>query len=113
MQTHKKSFISCQKFQTALSQVYRLKNVKEILPKLNSCIQEAMNDLNSFSKTGEEVLFEENVIDPCLLTAVARAVCGVEITSIKDQRQVNPDKPGGKISTTSKTTISVLSFRKW
>ncbi len=60
--------------------------MKEILPKLNSCVQETMNDLNSFTKTGEEVLFEENIIDPCLLTAVARAVCGVEIKGIKDQR---------------------------
>jgi len=45
-----------------------------------------MIELDTSAKTGEEIQFDENVIDPCLLHAVARAVCGVEITGIKDLR---------------------------
>jgi hypothetical protein len=35
--------------------VFRVKNVKDIVPKLNFCIKKSMAKLDSFAKTGEDV----------------------------------------------------------
>ena len=44
--------------QGALSQVFRMKNVKDILPKLNFCIKRSMMQLDTYAKTGEVVRYK-------------------------------------------------------
>jgi hypothetical protein len=41
--------------QGALSQVFRVKNVKDIVPKLNYCMKKSMVQLDSYAKTGEDI----------------------------------------------------------
>lgn len=64
--------------QAALSQVYRSKNIKDIIPKLDFVIKKSLVQLDSYAKTGEDVQMDENVVQTCLLDAVGQAVFGVD-----------------------------------
>ena len=49
-------------FKSALSQVFRQKNIKDILPKMDFCVKRGMLQLDSFARTGEEVRYNSKFL---------------------------------------------------
>lgn len=72
------------KSKVALSMVFRNKHVKDVLPKINISINKTLNQLESFTKTGEDIRFDNDIVDIFLLDAVGHAVCGVDFGVTKD-----------------------------
>lgn len=69
---------------SALHQAFRVRHVKDVLPKLDFCIRRSLDQLDTYAKTGEAFQMDLKVVQPLFLDCIGHAVCGVQIDAARD-----------------------------